>query len=99
MPFRPMRPLSQASLATGRRLTSRLTFRNMSRRIVVLRFSFYGVYITNGCRADEALQMHGGAGYMEEYLVSRVWRDCRALRIAAGTDEIMREIIAKQLGL
>ena len=49
--------------------------------------------------ADEALQMHGGAGYMEEYLVSRVWRDCRALRIAAGTDEIMREIIAKQLGL
>jgi alkylation response protein AidB-like acyl-CoA dehydrogenase len=49
--------------------------------------------------ADEALQMHGGAGYMEEYLVSRVWRDCRSLRIAAGTDEIMREIIAKQLGL
>ncbi len=49
--------------------------------------------------ADEALQMHGGAGYMNEYLISRVWRDTRALRIAAGTDEIMREIIAKQLGL
>ncbi len=49
--------------------------------------------------ADEALQMHGGAGYMNEYLISRVWRDARALRIAAGTDEIMREIISKQLGL
>jgi len=49
--------------------------------------------------ADEALQMHGGAGYINEYLVSRVWRDSRALRIAAGTDEIMREIIARQLGL
>lgn len=49
--------------------------------------------------ADEALQMHGGAGYMDEYLISRVWRDARALRIAAGTDEIMREIISKQLGL
>jgi acyl-CoA dehydrogenase len=49
--------------------------------------------------ADEALQMHGGAGYMNEYLIARVWRDTRALRIAAGTDEIMREIIAKQLGL
>jgi len=49
--------------------------------------------------ADEALQMHGGAGYMNEYLISRVWRDTRALRIAAGTDEIMREIIARQMGL
>lgn len=49
--------------------------------------------------ADEALQMHGGAGYMMEYPVQRVWRDTRAMRIAAGTDEIMREIIAKQLGL
>jgi alkylation response protein AidB-like acyl-CoA dehydrogenase len=49
--------------------------------------------------ADEALQMHGAAGYMMEYPVQRVWRDTRALRIAAGTDEIMREIIAKQMGL
>jgi len=49
--------------------------------------------------ADEALQMHGGAGYMDEYLVSGIWRDCRRLRIAAGTDEIMSGIIAKQLGL
>ncbi|MDF2626719.1 MAG: acyl-CoA dehydrogenase [Symbiobacteriaceae bacterium] len=51
------------------------------------------------CRvADEALQIHGGAGYMLEYPVQRVWRDSRLLRIGAGTDEIMREVIAKQMG-
>lgn len=51
------------------------------------------------CRvADEALQIHGGAGYMMEYPVQRAWRDSRLLRIGAGTDEIMREIISKQLG-
>jgi alkylation response protein AidB-like acyl-CoA dehydrogenase len=51
------------------------------------------------CRvADEALQIHGGAGYMLEYPVQRSWRDSRLLRIGAGTDEIMREVIAKQMG-
>ena len=51
------------------------------------------------CRvADEALQIHGGAGYMQEYPVQRAWRDSRLLRIGGGTDEIMREIIAKQMG-
>lgn len=50
------------------------------------------------CRvADEALQIHGGAGYMMEYPIQRLWRDLRLLRIGAGTDEIMREIISKQL--
>jgi alkylation response protein AidB-like acyl-CoA dehydrogenase len=51
------------------------------------------------CRvADEALQIHGGAGYMLEYEIQRHWRDTRLLRIGGGTDEIMREIIAKQMG-
>ncbi|HEY3363827.1 MAG TPA: acyl-CoA dehydrogenase family protein [Symbiobacteriaceae bacterium] len=51
------------------------------------------------CRvADEALQIHGGAGYMAEHPIGRIWRDARLLRIGAGTDEIMREIIAKQIG-
>ncbi len=48
---------------------------------------------------DEALQIHGGAGYMDEYEVSRMWRDTRLSRVGAGTDEIMKEIIAKELGL
>jgi alkylation response protein AidB-like acyl-CoA dehydrogenase len=49
--------------------------------------------------ADEALQMHGGYGYMMEYPIQRFWRDSRLIRIGAGTDEIMREIISKQMGL
>ncbi len=48
---------------------------------------------------DEALQIHGGAGYMDEYEISRMWRDTRLSRVGAGTDEIMKEIIAKELGL
>lgn len=49
--------------------------------------------------ADEALQIFGGAGYMLEYPIQRNWRDARLIRIGAGTDEVMKEIIAKQLGL
>ncbi|MEW6363979.1 MAG: acyl-CoA dehydrogenase family protein [Acidobacteriota bacterium] len=45
--------------------------------------------------ADECLQLHGGYGYMEEYMVARFYRDARAATIAAGTSEIMREIISR----
>jgi len=48
---------------------------------------------------DTCLQVHGGAGYMAEYPVSRAFRDARLQRIGAGTDEIMNEVIAKRLGL
>jgi acyl-CoA dehydrogenase len=52
------------------------------------------------CRvADQALQLHGGAGYMMEYDVQRHWRDARLGPIGGGTSEIMIEIIAKQMGL
>ena len=49
--------------------------------------------------ADVCLQIHGGAGYMDEYRVSRQFRDARLWRIGAGTDEVMNEVIAKRLGL
>ena len=49
--------------------------------------------------ADACLQIHGGAGYMHEYPVSRQFRDARLQRIGAGTDEVMNEVIAKRLGL
>jgi acyl-CoA dehydrogenase len=49
--------------------------------------------------ADQALQLHGGAGYMMEYDIQRHWRDARIGPIGGGTSEIMNEIIAKQLGL
>ena len=49
--------------------------------------------------ADRALQIHGGYGYMMEYPIQRAWRDARLGPIGAGTNEIMREIIAKELDL
>lgn len=48
---------------------------------------------------DECLQLHGGAGFMDEYEISRLYRDARISRIYAGTSEIMREIIGRGLGL
>ena len=47
--------------------------------------------------ADECIQIHGGAGYMKEYNVERVWRDLRLNRIGAGTDEVMLEVIGQVL--
>jgi acyl-CoA dehydrogenase len=49
--------------------------------------------------ADEAVQIFGGAGYMREYEVERAARDARLGPIGGGTDEIMKEILGKQLGL
>ncbi|MDB5967726.1 MAG: acyl-CoA dehydrogenase [Hydrocarboniphaga sp.] len=48
---------------------------------------------------DECVQLHGGAGYMEEYRICRMYQDARVTRIFAGTSEIMKEIIARGLGL
>src|SRR2546422_877632 len=49
--------------------------------------------------ADDAIQILGGHGYMREFPVERAWRDARLARIGAGTDESMKEIIAKAYGL
>ena len=48
---------------------------------------------------DECLQMHGGAGYMEEFRISRMFTDARVSRIYAGASEVMKEIIARGVGL
>ncbi len=49
--------------------------------------------------AREAVQVHGGYGYMEEFPVARFYRDSKVLEIGEGTSEIMRWIIARDLGL
>jgi acyl-CoA dehydrogenase len=49
--------------------------------------------------ASEAVQLHGGYGYMREFPVERFFRDVRLWTIASGTSEVMREIIAKRLAL
>lgn len=48
---------------------------------------------------DTCVQLHGGAGYMDEYPISRMYSNARISRIFAGSSEIMREIIARSLGL
>jgi alkylation response protein AidB-like acyl-CoA dehydrogenase len=48
---------------------------------------------------DNCLQLHGGYGYMNEYAISRLWRDARAQRIYGGTTEVMKEIVGRSLGL
>ena len=47
---------------------------------------------------DTCLQLHGGAGYMREYEIERMARDARLGPIGGGTDEVMREILAKTMG-
>ena len=47
--------------------------------------------------ADRCLQLFGGYGYMDEYPISRMYRDARVLRIYAGTNEIMKLLIARSL--
>lgn len=49
--------------------------------------------------ADECIQIHGGAGYMKEYGIERVWRDMRLNRIGGGADEIMLDVIGRSYGL
>ncbi len=48
--------------------------------------------------ADQAVQIHGGYGFMDEYPVSRYWRNVKVNEIGEGTSEVQRMIIAKQLG-
>lgn len=46
---------------------------------------------------DDCLQLHGGAGYMNEYPIARLWRDARVQRIYGGTSEILREVVGRSL--
>jgi alkylation response protein AidB-like acyl-CoA dehydrogenase len=51
----------------------------------------------NGRVVDECVQLHGGAGYMDEYPICRLYQDERVHRILGGTSEIMKEIIARSI--
>ena len=48
---------------------------------------------------DECVQLHGGYGFMNEYRAARAWRDARVTKIWAGSNEIMKELIGRDLGL
>ncbi len=47
---------------------------------------------------DECVQLHGGYGFMNEYRAARAWRDARVTKIWAGSNEIMKELIGRELG-
>jgi acyl-CoA dehydrogenase len=49
--------------------------------------------------ADGCLQLHGGAGYMKEYGIERALRDARLGPIGGGTDEIMKDVIGRLMGV
>jgi acyl-CoA dehydrogenase len=49
--------------------------------------------------ADRCVQLHGGYGFMWEYPVTRAYADARVQRIYGGTNEIMKEVIARAMGL
>jgi alkylation response protein AidB-like acyl-CoA dehydrogenase len=57
-----------------------------------------GMHADCECRiVDECVQLHGGYGYMAEYPIARMWTDSRVHRIYAGTNEILKELIASSL--
>ena len=57
----------------------------------------YWLTDTQGEVIDECLQLHGGYGYMQEYDIAEMWTDARVQRIYGGTNEIMKELIARYL--
>ena len=65
-----------------------------------LEASIAKLYSSEACKraADNAVQIHGGAGFMEEFPVARYWRDVKINEIGEGTSEVQRMLIAKHLG-
>ncbi|MRU15062.1 acyl-CoA dehydrogenase [Roseovarius sp. A21] len=57
----------------------------------------YWITDTQGEVLDDCLQLHGGYGYMAEYDIAEMWTDARVQRIYGGTNEIMKELIARAL--
>jgi acyl-CoA dehydrogenase len=88
-------------LKLGRTFLDKLIMDHMEGKNVVVEVSMAKFWITDmACRvADRCMQLHGGYGYCDEYPISRAWRDIRVTRIFAGTNEIMRQIAARFMGL
>lgn len=85
----------------GRTFLDKLIVDHMEGKEIVVDVSMSKFWITDmACRvADRCVQLHGGYGYCEEYPIARAWRDIRVTRIFAGTNEIMKMICARFMGL
>lgn len=88
-------------IEVGRAFLDSLVGRHMAGEYLVKECSMAKLWQTEmqGRIVDACLQLYGGYGYMLEYPISRAYVDARVQRIYAGTSEIMKVIIAKQMGL
>ncbi|MCE5283124.1 MAG: acyl-CoA dehydrogenase family protein [Deltaproteobacteria bacterium] len=85
----------------GRTFVDKLIADHMEGRQIVVDVSMAKYWTTEMASrvADRCVQLFGGYGYCEEYPIARAWRDIRVTRIFAGTNEIMKTIAAKFMGL
>ncbi|KFL44011.1 acyl-CoA dehydrogenase [Lysinibacillus sp. BF-4] len=88
-------------LELGKTFLESLIEDHIAGKDVVTKVSMAKYWITEKARdiATECMQLHGGYGYMEEYKIARRYRDIPVMSIYAGTNEIMKVIIAKNLGI
>jgi acyl-CoA dehydrogenase len=86
--------------AAARALTGELAVRHARGEHVAGLAAMAKNVATDACSfvCDQAVQLHGGMGYMREVLVERLYRDARLYPIGGGTREIMNEIISKTEG-
>ncbi len=85
----------------GRTFVDKLIVEHMDGENIVVDVSLAKYWTTEMAMrvADRCVQLHGGYGYCEEYPIARAWRDARVMSIFAGTNEIMKTIAAKFMGL
>ncbi|MDN3017429.1 acyl-CoA dehydrogenase family protein [Paenibacillus sp. BSR1-1] len=85
----------------GRSFLDQLIAEHIEGQNIVTKVSMAKWKLTENAKkvATECMQLHGGYGYMEEYEIARRFRDIQVASIYAGTNEIMKTIVAKNLGL
>lgn len=90
-----------AKCEVGRAYVDKVVAEHVAGKYLVKECSIAKFWTTDMAQevVDECLQFWGGYGYMTEYPVTRAFMDARVQRIYAGTNEIMKVIVAKQLGL
>ena len=86
-----------AEITVGRTFVDKMILEHWKKNSVTVEVSMAKLWITEMAWrvADRCLQLFGGYGYCEEYPIARAWRDIRVTRILAGSNEIMKQIIAR----